>query len=332
MSDFEDEEPASGEELGGSGEEASAPLGCGAASSPGRASVAPHGPRSFDAARDRPSSDRTGEEAAPSPPRPNRVIGLERTGSARRTVYVPLKRRAKRFLEALEACGNVTMAREAAGLGKDRVYLHRRENEEFAAGWEAALAAFRARADEEEGIDLDALEKEGLAVRRGPGGHVQIVSAHPRAWRRRDEDLFFALYAESGNVAAAARAAGFSGKAAWERARTHADFARRLAEAKEEATERLHFHLVEEGTNLLRSEKRDPQLAMWLLKREDQRQAGTLRRGAAAARVPAIEDVADKIVRNIEAIERHENRARLADGWTRTEDGHWIPPGYGWVG
>ncbi|HEX8642524.1 MAG TPA: hypothetical protein VF702_01265 [Allosphingosinicella sp.] len=167
---------------------------------------------------------------------------MEKTSSVRRGVYVPLKRRAKRFLEALGASGNVTLACEAAGIGKDRIYRHRRENAAFAAQWAAAKAAFEAKAEAEDGIDLDALEKDGLAVRRGRGGCVQVVSAHPKAWTRRDEDLFFAHYAESGNVSAAARAAGFSGKAAWERARTVPAFARRLAEAKEAATERLDFY------------------------------------------------------------------------------------------
>jgi hypothetical protein len=138
------------------------------------------------------------------------VIKLERTGSGRRSVYVPLKRRAGRFLAALAESGNVSLACEIAGIGKDRIYRHRRENEAFAAGWEAAKAAFRLRAEEQEdGIDLAALERDGLTIRRGRGGQVQIVSAHPLAWTSKREETFFAAYVECGNVAAAARAAGF---------------------------------------------------------------------------------------------------------------------------
>jgi molybdenum-dependent DNA-binding transcriptional regulator ModE len=249
-------------------------------------------------------------------------------------MYVPLKRRAAKFLEALRESGNVSMACEIAGIGKDRIYRHRRDNEEFAAAWEAAKAEFRERAEEEDGIDLDALERDGLAVRRGRGGQVQIVSAHPKAWTKRDEELFFAHYAETGNVAASARAAGFSAKAAWERARAVPSFRERLAEAKAEATDRLGFYLVEEGTNLLKGEdgaRRDPQLAMWLLKREDQRKAGTLRRGGRHKGPPerSYDEACESILTKLEAIDRHESRQRLAQGWTKTEDGHWIPPGYG---
>jgi hypothetical protein len=259
---------------------------------------------------------------------------LEKTASARRSVYVPLKRRAKRFVEALAASGNVTFACEIAGIGKDRVYKHRRENAVFAADWDAAKAAFEAKAEAEDGIDLEALGRDGLAVRRGRGRCVQIVSAHPAAWMKRDEEVFFAHYAGSGNVAAAARAAGFSEKAAWERARKVPAFRARLAEEKEAATERLELYLIQEGTNLLRAAdggKADPQLAMWLLKREDQRRAGTLKRGAAHAQPLAAspEEIVASLEKGLKAFRARRGREKLEAGWTRSEDGHWIPPGYG---
>jgi hypothetical protein len=118
----------------------------------------------------------------------------------------------------------------------------------------------------------------------------------------------------------------------WERARTCHAFRARLEEAKKEATERLGFHLIEHGTNLLAptdGKAPDPQLAMWLLKREDQKKDGTLKRGAAwQRRAPDIEQVTENIVRKVEAIKRHEGKAKLAAGWTKTGDGHWIPPGW----
>jgi hypothetical protein len=44
---------------------------------------------------------------------------------------------------------------------------------------------------------------------------------------------------------------------------------------------------------------------------------------------PSIEEVTASIIRKIDAIERHEEPAKLAAGWTKSPDGHWIPPGYG---
>jgi hypothetical protein len=41
------------------------------------------------------------------------------------------------------------------------------------------------------------------------------------------------------------------------------------------------------------------------------------------------------ILTKIEAIERHEEPKKIAAGWTKSPDGHWVPPGYapiaGWV-
>lgn len=265
---------------------------------------------------------------------PNRVINLEKTASARRRVYVPLKRRAARFLEALEMTGNVTMARETAGLGKDRVYLHRKENAEFAAAWEAALARFAARVDlpSGQGLDEAALEKDGLVVRPGRGGRLQVVSARPNQWTRKKEDAFLAHFSVSANVTAASRAAGFTSKAAWERRRTCAHFEQRFEEAKAQALDAIELMLMEEGARLLAAgegEKPDPQVAMWLLKRRDQAAAGTLRRGGRyAPKPPTIEEVTAKIVRRVGAIKRHEEAERIAAGWTRDGDGNMIPPGW----
>ena len=44
-----------------------------------------------------------------------------------------------------------------------------------------------------------------------------------------------------------------------------------------------------------------------------------------------IEEVRDSILRKVEAITRHRDAQRLADGWTQTESGDWIPPGYGLI-
>jgi hypothetical protein len=47
-----------------------------------------------------------------------------------------------------------------------------------------------------------------------------------------------------------------------------------------------------------------------------------------AAKARPIEQVRGNILRKLEAIERHRAPAKLAAGWTQTEDGHWIPPGW----
>lgn len=43
-------------------------------------------------------------------------------------------------------------------------------------------------------------------------------------------------------------------------------------------------------------------------------------------------EVVESIMTKIDAIERHEEPEKLAAGWTKAHDGHWLPPGYGWMG
>jgi molybdenum-dependent DNA-binding transcriptional regulator ModE len=271
------------------------------------------------------------------PARP-RVIKLEHPGGGRRSVYVPVKRRAARFLEALAESGNVSLACDVAGLRKDRAYKLRKDDASFAAGWAAAKAAFEAREEAAaETLAEERLRREGLVVRTGRDGRVQVSKAHSRAWGRRHDAIFFAALEQSGNIASAAQAAGFSYQAAWRRARTCPAFAERLREVKAAAVERLEFALIEEGGKALRAgaeleqeaARVDPQLAMWLLKREDQKNAGTLKRGAAWPRPRTLEETQASILRKLSAIERHRAPERIAKGWTQTEEGHWIPPGYG---
>ena len=43
---------------------------------------------------------------------------------------------------------------------------------------------------------------------------------------------------------------------------------------------------------------------------------------------PGIEVAIKSVLGKIEAIERHDEPKKLAAGWTKTEDGHWVPPGW----
>ena len=43
----------------------------------------------------------------------------------------------------------------------------------------------------------------------------------------------------------------------------------------------------------------------------------------------SLDEMRASILRKLGGIERHREPKRLAAGWTKTGDGHWIPPGYG---
>ena len=68
-----------------------------------------------------------------------------------------------------------------------------------------------------------------------------------------------------------------------------------------------------------------------LLRHERKQMEREIRAEIAAkqAQRPTIEAVTQKIVDRVGAIRRHKEREQLASGWTRTEDGTMIPPGYG---
>lgn len=43
---------------------------------------------------------------------------------------------------------------------------------------------------------------------------------------------------------------------------------------------------------------------------------------------PSMQEVRDRIIGRLDALARHAEPAKLAAGWTKSPDGHWIPPGY----
>ncbi len=71
------------------------------------------------------------------------------------------------------------------------------------------------------------------------------------------------------------------------------------------------------------------------LLRHERKQIERQVRAEMAPEPGAREKALESIRRKIEAIERHAEPGKLAAGWTRTPDGHWVPPGYapilGWT-
>ena len=65
------------------------------------------------------------------------------------------------------------------------------------------------------------------------------------------------------------------------------------------------------------------------LMRHERKQMEREVRAEIAARRPSIEAVHASIIGKLQAIENHRTPDKLAAGWTRLEDGHWIPPGWG---
>jgi hypothetical protein len=268
--------------------------------------------------------------------------GEEEAGGLPKAVRSPKTRlsaeKRARFLEVLGQTGNRRLAAEAIGV-EPRLMDQRREFDPLLdREWREAVAQADRRLAGSSG-PLDCIGgAEPMVIRRGPGGKLRIVKAGPKRWSRPVEDRFFAHLARSGNIAASARAVGFSGSCIAQRRRQWPAFAGRMEEALEDAEVELEFRMVrelagnrsEEGDHAPagapREETRgtpppvaaqerpfDMDAAMRFLKwREEKRQGGGRRDHRRRPQNPdkTFEEAVGSVLRKIEAIERHEAREK----------------------
>lgn len=194
--------------------------------------------------------------------------------------------RRRRFFALLAESGNARVAAEQAGVSIHCINRLRQVEPGFAERMAAARdeAALRLRSGQ--------AETEGLVIRRGRKGRLQLTEAGERWWTARHDAVFLGHLRATGNVKASARAAGFSGKSAWERRRRSPGFARAWAEAIAEAEHRLQGELAgmllscdydegeaEAATEAAERQPFDPWLAMWLLTRWERQRERAERAG-----------------------------------------------------
>jgi hypothetical protein len=175
--------------------------------------------------------------------------------------YVRFTRwRRRRFFALLAESGNVRVACELSGVGLGCVYRLRQTEPGFVALMAAAVAAadeklaLRQAQDRREGEEApppassrspspanagDDLEDGDLVIRRGIGGRLRAMAAGTRWWAARHDAVFLGYLRATGNVTHAARAAGFTKKAAYDRRKRMPSFARAWDEALPEAERRL---------------------------------------------------------------------------------------------
>jgi hypothetical protein len=168
------------------------------------------------------------------------------SSSAPKRVYVRMTRwRRRRFLMLLAECGTVRVAADLAGVGIGAVYRLRKKEPGFAAEIVAAKAAASARlaARRDDGSDSPFPEERGelagLVIRRGAGGQLRLIAPGRPWWEPRHDGIFLRALRGTGNVTAAARAAGFTPKVAYDRMKACPAFAAACAAARAEANPRL---------------------------------------------------------------------------------------------
>jgi hypothetical protein len=147
----------------------------------------------------------------------------------------------------LEETGHVQMAAAAAGVSLGCIYRLRRVEPGFTDKMAAAVARADRRLAGGQSGDSDVTVNRGqeaLVIRRGRGGRLRVMAAGRRWWTERHDAIFLAHLRATGSVAAAARAAGFTPKSAWNRRERLPGFARAMDEAREDADLELLFQLA----------------------------------------------------------------------------------------
>ena len=265
------------------------------------------------------------------------------------------------FLEFLGRTGNLTAAAAAVGIDRSTAEQRRKRDADFELGCRAALAAAdRALAGAEGAFDAAGVPGgsggDFSVIKRSRTGRTQVIRAGAKRWSKAVEERFFAALSMCGNVAAAARAVGFSEGCIWARRRNWPAFRARFEEALDEAEINIEFRLASMGSDLLAAGRDgaveedgmgtgaedgmgtvasscplpfDADLALRFLKWREQKRTGPTGRRARWQRPPrSIEEVKGSILRKVEAIRRHDRARKLAEGWSEDEEGRLIPPGW----
>jgi hypothetical protein len=258
------------------------------------------------------------------------------------------------FLRELGRSGSVARAAEAGGIDRSSAYQLRRRNAAFAASWDRALEGARetlrevspSRSREGPGEGESSRTDTGFSsqththprplpqagggsrqptprdheiVRASKAGRPCIARVGPGRWSARSERAFLAELTATANVKAAARAAGVSAQAAYNRRRLWPAFAEAWRDALAEGYVRIETLLIHAATATLDPEP-TPQavseapamtveqaMNLFKLHRASQH-GGKAQRYGWRRQEPDIEDVRAEILRKVAAMERAQAR------------------------
>lgn len=217
------------------------------------------------------------------------------------------------FLRELARTGSVEGAAEHCGICKTTAYQLRKNNPSFAVSWERAQA--KARESFGDAPGRRPVLRPNETIRSSKSGKTCVMRTGPGRWSASKEALFLAELTATANVRAAARAAGVSTTAAYNRRKLWPAFAAEWHAAVAEGWARIETLVVCAATTTLDPEPlperayEEPRMSMelavkvWLAL--NGRQRGDKRRpGRPVTREPDIEEVRQEILRKVAAIKR----------------------------
>lgn len=253
------------------------------------------------------------------------------------------------FLKALARTGNATLAARKAGVDKGTAYNLRHRDAGFAWDWARAKAVSRGRVGGDSrfapaGDRSRAAARESDCPRSSPRSPLilrfnkregaQLVKARtgPRGWSAESEARFTRALGETGNVRAAAAAAGISTTALYYRRKRYPLLEAAWTAAKEAGCRRVSLMLIDAAEAALDPEVDAEALglpkvsvaeALAILKAHRFGEAGapthSAARAEARARARAVEElpieaVQAEVIRRIEAVRTHRERREGGDG------------------
>ena len=254
------------------------------------------------------------------------------------------------FLRALERTGEVRTAAIDAGIDHSTAYARRRAHAEFAEAWTAALAAHAVRVEEKRAEELTLAPPPASLVPLPMAGREELIAGkaqlkragHDR-WSRRKEKLFFDELAATANVKQAAKAAGVSANAVYQRRIRDPHFKAKWAAVLESGRASIEMHLVEAANRSFEPEELDtgdvpPKVSVAEAirivqvhgsKKQQEELPDPYAEQAASMTETEVDELRARIVRKLQAMRRRDRPALLAQGWSYDQEhDRDIPPGW----
>jgi hypothetical protein len=294
------------------------------------------------------------------------IMAQDKSPRRRKILRFTAPRRAA-FLEFYRGSGNWTAAAEAVGIDRSTADQRRKRDAQFALDCLAAQAEADRRLAGAEGAFDAPGQGDFSVIKRSRRGRTQIIRAGAKRWSKKVEERFFAALATCGNVAAAARAVGFTEGCIWTRRREWPAFRRRMEEVLDDAELRIEFRLAATGCDVAAAAGEDaegrpstlrpgsgepvlgtnedkaaegacdsppeaapfdPEFGLRFLKWREEKRRGRGAQGRPVQRV-TLSELDESLRKKLAILNRRDAERKHAEGWTLDEAAEcWIPPGW----
>ncbi|HEX8513009.1 MAG TPA: hypothetical protein VF688_07865 [Allosphingosinicella sp.] len=258
----------------------------------------------------------------------------------------------KRFLSAMARTANAGLSAQMAGVDRATAFALRKRDPGFAADWVRARDWGRGRAKAQgrpvfpggrppAAGPAEALDPRPLKERRRRDGGTEVVRCGEGRQSPQSDHVFFSHLAAGFGVRRSAAKAGFSTNALYARRMLDPAFEAQWEAAKAQCLARNDMLLIDSVPRALDPETTAAaddlakptiaeaiQIARLYRPAAEKPVRGAKAKEAEEAPARSGTEIFDELSRRLDDIDREKADGRLAQGWSRDEEGHWIPPGW----